>query len=64
MILPTRCGNDLDEVPQEVRDSLEIILVDDMSEALAAALEAEPSELPTIFGSSGPRSSKGTVHAS
>ncbi len=64
VILPTRCGNDLDEVPQEVRDSLEIILVDDMSEALAAALEAEPSELPTIFGSSGPRSSKGTVHAS
>ena len=64
VILPTRCGNDLDEVPQEVRDSLEIILVDDMTEALAAALETEPSELPTVFGASGPRSSAGTVHAS
>ncbi len=64
VILPTRCGNDLDEVPQEVRDSLEIILVDDMTEALAAALESEPSELPTVFGGSGPRSSRGTVHAS
>ena len=63
VILPTRCGNDLDEVPQEVRDSLEIILVDDMSQALEAALETEPSELPTIFGGS-PRSvNAGTVHA-
>ena len=50
VILPRKCGEDLDEVAKEVIDSLEVILVDDMSEVIAAALEKDPSDLPTIFG--------------
>ncbi|MBX3189816.1 MAG: endopeptidase La [Labilithrix sp.] len=52
VILPTRCGQDLDEVPQEVRDSLEVVLADDMSQVIEAALEKEPSDLPIVFGDS------------
>jgi len=50
VILPRKCGADLDDVAQEVRDSLEVILVDDMSEAIEAALEKEPGDLPLIYG--------------
>ena len=50
IIVPTRCGRDLDEVPKEVKDELEIFLVDDMSEVLSAALEAEPTLEPSPFG--------------
>jgi len=39
VILPERCARDLDEVPQEVRDALEIVLVEDMRQVLEAALE-------------------------
>jgi ATP-dependent Lon protease len=44
VILPTRCGRDLDEVPKEVRDELEVILVDDMSQVIDAALEKEAAQ--------------------
>ncbi len=49
VILPARCAHELDEVPREVRESMEVILVEDMSQVLEAALEPlalEPS-LPT-----------------
>jgi ATP-dependent Lon protease len=49
VVLPTRCGRDLDEVPEEVRAEIEVFLVDDMSEVIAAALEPEPSAVPTVF---------------
>ncbi len=42
VILPTKCGRDLDEVPKEVLSELEVILVDDMSQVIDAALEKEP----------------------
>jgi len=45
VILPRRCERDLDEVPVEVRGALEIVLVDDMSEVLAAALEDAPNTI-------------------
>jgi ATP-dependent Lon protease len=38
VILPRRNENDLDELPEEVRDSLSFVLVDTMDEVLAAAL--------------------------
>ncbi len=41
VILPIKCGRDLDEVPKDVRDELEVILVEDMSQVIEAALEAE-----------------------
>jgi ATP-dependent Lon protease len=40
IILPRRNGADLDDLPQEVRDELEIILVDTLDEVLAKALVA------------------------
>ena len=39
IILPSKCGRDLDEVPEAVRAELEIILVDEMSQVIEAALE-------------------------
>jgi ATP-dependent Lon protease len=50
VILPVKCGRDLDDVPAEVRDELEVILVEDMSEVLEAALEKDPSDEPMAFG--------------
>lgn len=50
VILPRKCGADLDEVPTEVRETLEVFLVDDMSQVIEHALEPTPSDLPTIFG--------------
>jgi ATP-dependent Lon protease len=39
VILPSRNARDLDEVPQEVRDRMEFILAEDMTQVLGAALE-------------------------
>jgi ATP-dependent Lon protease len=40
VILPKKNQRDLDDVPKEVRDELELVLAEDMREVLAAALEA------------------------
>jgi ATP-dependent Lon protease len=45
VILPKQNQRDLDDVPKEVRDELEIVFAEDMREVLAAALE-EASPLP------------------
>ncbi len=39
VILPRRCGDDLDEVPEEVKASMTFFLADDMTDVLANALE-------------------------
>ena len=57
VILPRKCGADLDDVAKEVIDSLEVILVDDMSEVIEAALEKEPGDLPLVYGGNRPTSS-------
>ncbi|MGQ0803689.1 MAG: endopeptidase La [Actinomycetota bacterium] len=44
VVLPTRNGPDLDDVPEAVRDALTFHLVDDISEVLAIALEPEASD--------------------
>jgi ATP-dependent Lon protease len=46
VILPAKCGRDLDEVAKEVRDELEVVLVEDMSQVLEAALESEVTAEP------------------
>jgi ATP-dependent Lon protease len=51
VILPRKCGADLDELPKDVLESLEVFLVDDMSQVIEHALEETPSDVPTIFGS-------------
>ena len=56
VILPIKCGRDLDEVPKEVQDELEVILVEDMSQVIEAALEKEVQDesaplLPATDGS-------------
>jgi ATP-dependent Lon protease len=64
LILPKRNEPDLDEVPEDVRESMEIHLVEDMSEVLAQALDEggpdagtmteTPLELPDDSGEPGP----------
>ena len=65
VILPRKCGADLDELPKDVLESLEVFLVDDMSQVIEHALEATPSDLPTIFGSTRarPDEADATLHA-
>jgi ATP-dependent Lon protease len=41
IILPAKCGRDLDEVPENVRAELTIDLVEDMSQVIEAALEKD-----------------------
>jgi ATP-dependent Lon protease len=62
VILPRKCGADLDELPKDVLESLEVFLVDDMSQVIEHALEPNASDLPTIFGSSTPRTAE-NAHA-
>jgi ATP-dependent Lon protease len=42
VILPANNERDLDEIPEDVVDSLEIVFVEDMSQALDAALDTGP----------------------
>ena len=42
IILPAKNRRDLDDVPAEVRDQLDFVFADDMSEVLASALEDTP----------------------
>ncbi len=54
VILPQKNARDLDEVPREVRDALEIVLVEDMTQGLAAALEPH-ADVASPHGSGGAR---------
>ncbi|HEY8427198.1 MAG TPA: endopeptidase La [Sandaracinaceae bacterium] len=42
VILPKQNERDLDELPESVRDELKVVLVEDMGQVLAEALEDEP----------------------
>jgi ATP-dependent Lon protease len=42
VILPADCERDLDDVPEEIREELDITLVDDMDGVLAVALVPQP----------------------
>ncbi len=54
VILPRRNGHDLDELPDDVRDAMEFVLVDHMSEVLEAALEpGEPDTGRPVDGGFG-----------
>jgi ATP-dependent Lon protease len=47
VILPKRNDKDLDELPDEVRDSMEFALVERIDEALGVALRPDPAtEMP------------------
>jgi ATP-dependent Lon protease len=43
VLLPAKNERDLDDVPADTRAQMEIILVNDMSEVLASALEDAPT---------------------
>jgi len=48
VILPAKNQRDVDDIPEETREAVELIFVSDMQEALEAALEpvsAAPSEV-------------------
>jgi ATP-dependent Lon protease len=64
IILPHRNARDIDEVPEEIRNQIEFIFAEDMSQVLAAALEPTKSEpqLGLLGGSaSGPEGSVATM---
>ncbi|MCB9554055.1 MAG: endopeptidase La [Myxococcales bacterium] len=46
VILPQQNERDIDDVPEDVRDQIEFVLADDMSEVLAAALESTAVDAP------------------
>ena len=46
IILPQKNERDIEDIPEDTRRDLTFVLVDDMSEVLAAALEPEKSEIP------------------
>lgn len=48
VILPKQNERDIDDVPEDVRDQIEFVLADDMSQVLAAALEGTPSVAPAL----------------
>ena len=50
LILPKQNDKDLEEIPPEVRDDLEIHLVETMDEVLSLALDGEISPLPKADG--------------
>jgi ATP-dependent Lon protease len=50
VILPEKNRRDLDDVPEAVRDDLEILFATDMSQVLAAALEEIQDDLTTRSG--------------
>ncbi|MCB9700439.1 MAG: endopeptidase La [Myxococcales bacterium] len=53
VILPLRNKRDLAEIPEDVRQAMEILFAEDMSQVLDAALEAEPlagADLGTLGG--------------
>lgn len=61
VILPARNARDLDDVPESVRDELEVIFATEMHEVIAAALEETPSlDIP---GPSGDTHTTTTAHA-
>jgi ATP-dependent Lon protease len=66
VILPKRNEADLDDLPDSVRDELEFILVDDMRQALVAALEVEgePEGVPMPVSGAGKGDSDGLGHGS
>jgi len=55
VILPQKNARDIEEIPEEVRASLEFVFAEDMSQVIAAALEEKPEEaavpLPLDAGS-------------
>ncbi len=63
VILPTKCARELDEVPEAVRAELEVVFADDMSQVIEAALEKEPTELPTPFRAPASAEAGAAAHA-
>jgi ATP-dependent Lon protease len=47
VVLPSKNQRDVDEIPENVRDELELLFAEDMMEVLAATLEPVPTAGPT-----------------
>ncbi len=65
IILPKRNEADLEEIPEDVRNSLEFILVERIDEVINAALQEEVVQRPTTTSSDGaqPESDKNSVES-
>ena len=62
VILPSRNARDLDDVPTSVREQMEFILADDMSQVLAEALEARGEGSVGVSISDGSGDASGPLH--
>jgi len=49
VMLPERNRRDLEDIPADARDQLTFVWVDNVDDALAAALSAEPAEIETAI---------------
>jgi ATP-dependent Lon protease len=50
VIMPRRNEQDLEDLPQDLRDQMRFVPVDDAREVLAAALEGIPQQRPSVLG--------------
>lgn len=66
VILPRQNEADIDEIPEDIRNEMEIITVEDMSEVLAAVVDASPSSdaeaIPPIAPGAESDDSNQTLH--
>jgi ATP-dependent Lon protease len=46
VVLPSKNARDVDDIPENVRDDLEILYAEDMMEVLAATLEPQVTAVP------------------
>jgi len=46
VMLPARNRKDLDDIPEEVRRDIELIMLDRVDEAVSTALEGSPTSVP------------------
>lgn len=61
VVLPAQNERDLDDVPEEVRESLEVVFAHEMHEVLDAALEPDTGHIAPHIGGAGDSTTLGTA---
>jgi ATP-dependent Lon protease len=61
VILPKKNEKDLQDVPEEVRNKMKLVLVENMDQVLAAALRGKPKPLKPSPTTAGPKSTRSTA---
>ncbi len=61
VILPKKNEKDLQDVPEEVRNEMKLVLVENMDQVLAAALRGKPKPLKPSPTTAGPKTTRSTA---